>query len=681
MKKYNHSCFVFLFLTFFCANTEIFAQAHISWDEFVEQYFVDNDEGDDPDLKDQQFTELQEIHDHPFNINTVTDDQLRILPFLNDEQINAILEYVGKNHPVRSLGELMLIYALDQPTRSKLMLFLYAGEDSPTVKDTPTLGSLLKYSTHQFILRGDIPFYIKARDDEDIGDRYYRSLRYSLTSGKHLEAGVQIEKDAGEKDFDYISAFILLRKLGAIKVLTVGDYKLSFGQGLVVNTSMSFGKLLTLSQMQNMDKGISRHSSLSENNYFRGVATTIGITQNISFSPFISFRNQDATLTADSSAITSFKTDGLHRTPLEKSKKGNTGNFTFGGNIRWETLQGRMRLGFTAIHSHLSRALRPKCDTQSSLYRLYNPTGQDFTAYSLSYTFRERKISFSGESAMNENNAFATNATLQYKPNSFNSFTLIGRYYSAKYATLYGNSFGENSSPQNESGLFIGWNTTMFSHLQINTYFDYFYFPYLKYQISDRSRGYEALAQITWSPSSRNTFNLRYRIKFKQKDYGYTLDGTDYTQLAYYTNQSLRLQMANTLTSHLSSRLTLSATFNHKPSGQNDKGFLLSENIRWTGEKRHKIDLTLAYFNTDSYDSRVYAYESGLLYTFGMSSFSDHGIRATLSTYIPLNQTIWVRAKAGMTKYFNRSAIGTGLDQINADNKEDLSIQIGINIR
>ena len=107
-------------------------------------------------------------------------------------------------------------------------------------------------------------------------------------------------------------------------VAVIGNYRLSFGQGLVMNTNFSLGKQSILSSIYSMNKGIKKHSSTSESNYFRGLAASVSLSKNLFFTGFYSFREQDATL--DGMFITSFKTDGYHRTPLEMSKKNNINN-------------------------------------------------------------------------------------------------------------------------------------------------------------------------------------------------------------------------------------------------------------------------------------------------------------------------------------------------------------------
>lgn len=668
------------------------AQEQLTWEQFVEEIF--SEEGDETapgDLShDEMLDEMQYLHDNPINLNTATADQLRALPFLTDTQINDILSYIGANAPMLSLGELMLIYSLDQQTRLRLMLFCYAGE---TRKDDAvgfSVGKMLRYSRNELTLRGDIPFYEKAgyHDYPDsiltrypnrkyVGDRYYRSLRYSFSSLNHIEAGLNIEKDAGEKDLDYISAYVSLHQLGKVRALVLGDYKVSFGQGLVVNSSMGLGKSMMLSGLSNMDKGITRHSSMSESNHFRGAASTVMLSPRLALSAFASHTDDDGTPSDGApDTFTSFKTDGLHRTKGDRDKRGIVGNTTLGGNVRWESKSGRVRLGLTGIHTHLSKELRPKCDTKPTLYRYYYPKGTDFSAYSASYAYSARNITLRGESALSSAGAPATVNFLLYSPDSHNKVMLVQRYYSYKYSTLYGKSFGENSTPQNESGVFLGWNGAPLPKVKTEAYIDWFYFPYLKYQVSAASRGWEAQARVTYSPDATSAVSMRYHIKSKQKDHRHEVGDEEVTTLADYTSQSLRIQYDKDISARLAARTTLSGTYNRQPSEDPETGYLISQALRWTFSKKDKLDIAITYFNTDGYGARVYGYESGLLYAFGMTSYYDHGLRALVSGAIHLSPGLTLRAKLATTKYFNRSTIGSSQETIEASHKEDLQVQL-----
>lgn len=676
----------FVLLMMWLGGSVLFAQNvnPLSWDEFVEQTF-DFSTDDDSEVENENtllFEELQFIHDHPIDINSATKEDLASLPFLDDTQIEEIVEYV-KKHPMSSLGELMVLNSMDVQTRMKLMLFCYAGVRNVDGEGKKDLKKLLKYSNHELTLRADIPFYTKAGYDESItpkekmyrGDRIYRSLRYNLSSGKVLDAGLRVEKDAGEKDFDYLSAYVRLKQLGKVSSLIVGDYKVSYGMGLVVNNSVNMGKIMSLSSLQGNDKGIYGNTSMTEVNYFRGLAAKMDISRQMDLSVFVSYVPVDATLDADDDdKISSLKKDGMHRTNLEKSKKGNVNEFSFGGNLRWQPWNGNVRLGVSGIYSSLSKSLAPKCDTESSLYRYYYPQGSCFYSLGTSYAYYGRLFQLNGETAINRNDALATVNVLRCNLSNSNSLTCIYRYYSARYANIHAQAFGENSSPQNESGIYVGWKSDLTSKLKVNLFFDYFYFPYRKYQVSDSSNGFDGMAQVSYANSKVSNWNIRYRIKSKQKDCKYVVDDEEMSELGYYTNQSFRVQNNFCLGENLVFRTSAFITDAFSPLDGNELGWAATEYAEWKSlSKGIKIGTYLAYFDTRGYSSRIYSYEPGLLYSFGMGSLYNNGMKISLLLTTQISK-LSLSMKYGFTGFFDGDGFGTGLERCGDSGRTDLAV-------
>ena len=682
-----------------------------TWEQFVEQYAEDN--FDDGEYDDDLMQELYELYIHPLNLNTISEQDLHVFPFLSESQICDIMDYIDANRPLLSTGELMSLRSLDYNTRHYLQLFCHAGTDP--VADSlridrrswrhVTAKKILQYGSNELTARTDIPLYTSAGyakypaaelesspNKVYQGNRLYHSVRYMFSSMKHVEAGLQIEKDAGERGIDFFSAYAILRDMGMIRALAVGDYKVSFGQGLVVNTAGGFGKMMTYNSLGRMDRGIRKHSSTSEANYMSGAALSLNLTPYMYLTAFYSHRNEDGTLSAAApNAVSSVLTDGYHRTALERSKKGNLANTTYGANLHLAV--GDVHLGATAVRTTYSKYLYPKYDTPSSLYRLYNPQGRDFAAYGLSYSYVRGILSMRGETAMSHSyrvgvesgelstkeaqNGYATINSIQLRATRQDVFTLLQRYYGAKYATIYAKSFAENSRTQNESGVFLSWTHSSESGVSIESYVDFVHFPWLKYQVSGSSNTVEGMMQIGYEHSDRLNFSLRYRLKSRQMDLTLPADDDETTMLSYRTTHNVRLQANYSLTSHLAMRTTATAVMSHFPSRDDQWGYMLSQHLSWTDAPRHKrFQMTLSYFDTDSYDARLYAYEPSLLYSFGMMSYYYRGVRGVLLASMPIARRLYLTAKVASTHYFDRDNIGTGLDLISANHREDVQLQL-----
>ena len=106
-------------------------------------------------------------------------------------------------------------------------------------------------------------------------------------------------------------------------------------------------------------------------------------------------------------------------------------------------------------------------------------------------------------------------------------------------------------------------------------------------------------------------------------------------------------------------------------------GILIAQSIGYTFRNFPlKWDANIAWFQTDDYASRISLYEKGLLYGFSIPSFYGKGERFALNIRYELSKYLIFQAKYGMTHYRDRKTIGSGLEQINGNVKNDLYLQV-----
>lgn len=681
------SCFTALY-----PMNNLYAQTY-DWEYFLER--ITADEENEYTAWAYLYEELCELHEHPYNINTITKEQLEQFPFLNAGQIENILAYLYSYGPMQTLGELQLVKEMDFETRQMLSFFVYAG---PVEKKSkyPSLKNILRYGKHEIITRLDVPLYERAGYKEYpdsilqryinrkyVGDPYYHSLRYQFRYGNKVFAGLVAEKDpgeaffaAGKKGYDFYSFYFMLKDIGHLKTLAIGNYRLKFGQGLIMNTDFSLGKMAALSSIGSLNKGIRKHSSTGEDNYFRGIAAAWRIGK-FTVTGFYSNKKQDATLKQDSTVmlepfITSFKTDGYHRTPLEISKKNNITNNLFGSNLTYS--DKGFHIGVTGVYNVFNRLLKPS----SEAYKKYYPRGTEFYAYGADYSYFHHRLTIAGETAYCKGGGIATMNSLQFQCWRDYKLILVQRYYSKEYNALYANSFSESSGVQNESGLYIGIETIPWRRVKMTGYFDCFRFPYLKYQASvPSSRGIDGVLQAFWTPGKKMSFLLKYRYKNKGKDF--TLPDTKKKGIDMEIQQKICLQWQYIPID----KLTLKTTFDYAQvdfrTHESDCGYMFTQNIEYVPSFFPiRFDIAMAYFHTDSYDSRLYRYEKGMLYAFSFPSFYYQGMRLAAQIRYEINNHFTVIAKYGNTRYFDRESIGSSLQKIEGNLKQDIQLQCRI---
>ena len=624
--------------------------------------------------------ELEELSvrlHEPVDLNRATRQQLEQFPFLSDIQIEHLLAYIYVHGQMETLYELQLIEDMDRQTIQYLLPFvcIKAINNESSFRWKTMLKSAMKYGKNEVITRIDIPFYKrKGYEHTYLGPSVYNSVKYAFRYRDQLYAGLVAEKDAGEpflalhnrQGYDYYSFYLLLKDCGRLKTLAVGNYRLSFGQGLVISTDYLLGKTVYASSFNTRSGGIRKHSSTDETNYFRGVAATVSITKQWSMSGFYSYRSLDGVLT--DGEITSIYKTGLHRSQKEADKKNLFTMQLTGGNVSYQ--QNRIRLGITGIYYVFNRPYEP----QLTGYSQYNIHGNQFYNLGIDYACRWHRFSFQGETAMGKQGS-ATLNRLQYSPVEGTQLMIVQRYYSYNYWAMFAHSFGEGSTVQNEQGYYLGLETSPFRHWHFFASFDLFSFPWKKYRISQPSHGVDGLFQATFTPHSHLTMYLKYRYKQKERD---LTDSKEKLTLPIFHHQ-LRYRLNYFGGDVFSSRTTLDYNHFHSQDRAASKGYqvtqMISSQLPWT---RLFADVQGSYFSTDDYDSRVYVSEKGLLYTFYTPSFQGRGFRCAVRLRYELNEHWMLITKFGETIYLDRNEIGSGNDLIQGNKKADVQMQLRI---
>ena len=648
-------------------------------EEVLEDLSVNNDINNSVNSLNWE-NELEELSNRlqePVNLNSATREQLEQFPFLSDIQIEHLLAYIYIHGQMETIYELQLVEELDRQTIQYLLPFvcIKAINNEPAFRWKTMLKDAGRYGKNEVLTRLDIPFYKrKGYEHTYLGPSVYNSVKYTFRYRDQLYAGGVAEKDAEEPfaalhnsyGYDYYSFYLLLQNCGRLKSLAVGNYRLSFGQGLVMSTDYLMGKTIYASSFNNRSTGIKRHSSTDEYNYFRGVATTVALTKRLSVSAFYSHRNMDGVVT--DGEITSVYKTGLHRSRKEADKKNLLTSQLTGGNVSYQ--QNHIRLGITGVYYVFNRPYEPELTG----YSKYNIHGNHFYNLGIDYAYRWRRFSFQGETAIGKQ-GWASLNRLQYSPVQDIQFMLIHRFYSYDYWAMYAHSFGEGSTVQNEQGYYVGLETTPFSHWRFFVSFDLFSFPWKKYRINKPSRGTDGLIQATFTPRTNLSMYLKYRYKQKERD----LTGSKGTLTLPIFHHQLRYRLNYSLNDVFSSRTTLDYNHFHSQDRAATKGYqvtqMISSQLPWT---RLFADVQGSYFCTDDYDSRVYVSEKGLLYTFYTPSFQGRGFRCAVRLRYELNKHWLFITKFGETIYLNRNEIGSGNDLIYGNKKADIQMQLRI---
>jgi len=477
-----------------------------------------------------------------------------------------------------------------------------------------------------------------------------------LDGSRHFQAGLRMEKDAGERFYDSYGAYAMLRDVGIVDKAVVGDYRIGFGEGLVLGGSVWNSKSTPPLKTQS---GIRPMTGMDETAFLRGAAVTLALGKRIKLSAFGSYRKRDATLTSEGEVQT-LRTDGYHRTETEWERRRNVGSTVVGGNIQWSG--NGFHLGATGYWQKFGRTLNP--GTQQ--YRAIYPKGSSFGMVGMNYGYTRYRLSLAGETAYSTvGDGLATINRASWSINRRYILSAVQRFYAYQYYSFYSSSLAENSGAQNESGVLLHLQAEPLSGLQVTAYVDFFHHPWPRYRMTHSSTGQDFFLQASYGVSRRHTLLARYQLKRKEN--------------ADRMEPHHRVKLAWTCETGGHWRLQTTGSYHHV-LGSN--GFLLSQSTRYVMAKPSlTLNAQLAYFNTDDYQSRIYLQSPALYSTISSASYSGHGMTGVLTCRWQSRNGRWMlEGRYSLLRYFDRNEQGTGLQQILSPWKNDLSFQTRIRI-
>lgn len=615
---------------------------------------------------EELYLQLSELAEEPFNINTATQEELESLPFLSEREVEEICAYIYLHGSMKSWGELVAIEALDFTKRQLLKHFVYIGE---VEQPLPKLKDFLNGGKHKLIATVQVPCYQRKGDKKGYaGYPYKHWFHYSYKYRKHLKMGLVGAQDAGEPwgtgcnkmGYDNYSPYLQLSEMGKLEQLVLGRYRANFGLGLISGSSFSLGKSGMLTSLGRTTQGLRAFSSRSTSDYLQGIGITMKMSNKLKITAFASYRWLDCTLNKDGTVATIISST-YHRTKTEIEKKNNTEEATYGGSVAFSDRGWHLSLNM--MNTHLNRPLHPYYS--GSLYRKYYPSGSSFTNTSLAYAYHHPSFSLNGETAIDKKGALATINQLTLSKINNIDILFVQRYYQYKYEALRAHSFGNNSKVQNETGVCLGVNWQLRPQIKLMAYSDYSYHPWARYRVSQASHNWENQLTATLQKKSWQ-IGMRYRLKMSEKD------NTSHSALYQLWEQRARLSVSYTPSVQLT--LTTEGDWCYVANADADKGVAINQKVVWQ-KGRIKLKFSGTYFCTDSYDSRMYVGEPTLNSCFSYPMLEGRGVRCAVMAHYDVGSMMYLAAKIGMTSYFDRDVISSGLQQINQSSKTDIEVQ------
>lgn len=632
------------------------------------------DENEDSELLET----LEFIEDNPYDLNSVTLDQLEQIPIINSIIAKNIIEYRNK-YGFSTKRELLEVNGISEDIYDNIKSYLYVKGSSSDFIRTES-GKIISESTKKktkLFNNFDIKTRSKFLQDLQTKEGYlngnylgtkpkiYNQARLSyFHSGFSLEGNATIEKDAGEESLtDFTSGFIALKDYRFIKQAIAGDYILNFGQGLGMWSSLAYSKNTTaVDGMKRSGVPLRGYTSVNESQFFRGAATQLNY-RNFDLSIFYSDNYYDGSVDTTLDEFSSFYFDGYHRTVTEINRANTVKEKLFGSRLAY-TNTG-MRFGATFWTSKFSKNIGADSTTE-----LYNFSGDKADMLSIDYDVIFRNMNFYGEFARSQSGALASINGLQFSFYKIADLIFIYRDYSEKFAPVHSFGFGEKSgTTQNERGFYAGIKIKPFKELLINAYFDQFKFPYRSYYEPVPLTGNDFLTYLEWKATKNLILFLRYKNETKEET---RTIKDEFNRDIKKVDSRNQMNFRTGFEYNISDRMTVKNRFDYvfvdyDNFGGNNKGLMFYSDFKAVIIQGLTLNLRLIYFNTDDYDSRLYEYENDIKGVMTNLAMYGEGRRWYIVLKYKPFDFLELSGKYAETYIDGATSIGTGNDEIYND--------------
>lgn len=450
----------------------------------------------DPEAIAELNRKQEELLIHKADLNNEADRaELQAAGLITNEQLNAIEDHIILTGEFLNTYELQTVPGFDTTFTRTLLSY---------VRISPK-----RFSVDQ-VLNANLKQKLFLRSAIDYKDVDASSLRmtYRGNAGP-ISWGFQMESDKNEGfdlkvkslPFDHNTGFIYFRNVGRVTQLALGDYQVSFGQGLNVWTNFGSGRSLELFSMKRIASGIKPNTGSDENWFLRGVATSVGAGDFL-VTGFFSSNRIDARLSPDRDSIELLLNTGIHLTESELDSRKSSSLSAFGADISYKKKRKSVGIAFTstsfgkpvAKHKQLSKLNQFHADQNKTVSVHYDASFLNLNAF--------------GEAAYSLNNSIAVVNGLLVSLHKDLTACIQTRLIGRNYNSYYSNIVAESTKANDEQGMFIGIQNKLSSNFTVAGYFDQFTSTWIRSTVTGLNLGTSARIRFCYQQKDRTKLEL-----------------------------------------------------------------------------------------------------------------------------------------------------------------------------
>ncbi|MHC1708320.1 MAG: hypothetical protein AB9842_12485 [Bacteroidales bacterium] len=595
------------------------------------------------DLSGYEYVQ-QDLIDNPVNLGEINPLDLLRLEILDREETEALYRYQLDFGPMLSVYELLMVEGVPPERIKELARYVCFQKPGYTI---PRTKELFKTSSVEFLLTGKRLIEKKAGYFSDTtisdsqqpysGSPWQQKINFRLSLAKNFNFGVALKNEPGEQSltvlrqvkFHHQSYYLRIGNLGVLKSLIIGDYGISFGQGLAMGSGngMSLGRETDL-RMQS--RGL--FPVLSEDFGFKGAATWLR-----------------------------FGSTGLCAFYSEKFSSTDAGIYVSGGREQWKS---GISLIFQNPYDLSITEIKP--------YKYFSQRDDQFLVSWDSRVFLKSLILFH-EICITSNEKIAALAGLTFKPAPVVKSSVSVMGIQGGWNNILANTQLVTSGGLNQAAIHANFQFHLLRKLDLNLETETFRYYWLRFATSSPSYKNSFHFILSFRISKLNQLDLYFKTVTDQMDSkGENTIDTIGNTVRHSFGLTGKFESVPIVTFKFSAR----AVLNSKPGNTKGSGWLITQDVSFPSLTKYlKLNLHTAFFDTDTYDERIYAWQADVYRGFSVPAYYYQGYQVSAVLQFTLMRGLHFYVKYCDTRYPGRPFTGSGNDKISGNKKSELTFQ------
>ena len=136
------------------------------------------------------------------------------------------------------------------------------------------------------------------------------------------------------------------------------------------------------------------------------------------------------------------------------------------------------------------------------------------------------------------------------------------------------------------------------------------------------------------------------------------------------------MESSNKITPLFTLRNRIELTEYLKETQKKELGWMIYQDIIYDPmNSRFSGNMRIARFETPGFNTRIYAYENDVLFSYSVPAYQNKGLRFYVNGRYGFTRKMDIWVRYSLSKYRDLNEVGSGLDQISGSRRSEIKVQ------